>query len=136
MHWGGIRERLRNSYAAYRTHLDRAKAFREIYDQAVNLLQYFSYLDGHLAGAGLVLRDAAPRAHNLIESEPVIGGVLHELQASLTGMWDTRNTWPGINAYDPLKGVVRKALCQSGATMTTISGTLCVRVLPEQWGSA
>lgn len=136
MHWGEFRERLRNSYAAYRAHLDRAKAFHEIYERAVNLLKYFSYLDGHLASAGLVLRDAAPRAYDMIESEPVIGGVLHELHENLACMWDTRNAWTGISAYDPLKRVVRNALARSGITMKMIAGELGIRVLPGEWGSA
>jgi hypothetical protein len=123
-------ERCRGSVEEFREHRDAAKTLCEVCGYAGNLLRYYSYLLGHVAGASLQLREAAPRAVAMLQEHRVLTPVLAELQEALERLWEERDAWKGIAAYDPLRRVVRKMLQAGGISLSTTAEGLRVGVGP------
>jgi hypothetical protein len=125
------RERANLHLARYWQDRNHTKAFSGVYSEYSNLLKYASYLIGHIDGTGSSLAEVAPRAHDMVQRTSYFAPFLAELAHCLDTMWQTRETWAGIDVYDPVKTLVRKLVRNGGVEMSTVPQGLYVRILSE-----
>lgn len=92
------------------------------------LAKYAAYLGGHLAGLGRNLAAAAPMAQKLIEENGYFSPLFQTLTERLESMWRTRESWAGLNAYDPLTKFARELLRAGGIELSMRGGQLYVDV--------
>jgi hypothetical protein len=123
------RERANRHVAGYWQDRDHGKAFSGVFSEYGNLMKFTSYLIGHIDGTASSLAEVAPRAHEMTQSSSYFAPFLSELVHCLDTMWKTRESWTGIDVYDPVKMLVRKLVRNGGVEMSTVPQGLYVRVL-------
>lgn len=102
-------------------------------DLALNLslpvLQAYAYLFGHCRGAGVSFADSIPQNFATLLSEQPMRDAFSVLEQELDSLWDSRNHWPGYNAFVPLV----RANC---VLIKVLTGILMTPVLHRQVGVA
>ena len=108
---------------------DFVKVWVKIASIVAKLLKNVSYVMGHTAGLDKPFEEAANEAWLLMEENDWLFPRFEELFAALAEMMNTFEQWKGLEAYDPLKKVVRDVLEDCGITMQqTPSGSLYIWV--------
>jgi hypothetical protein len=107
---------------------DFAKVWQRVAPLTGDLLKYASYLLGHAAGLNKPLQEIAPEAWQLLQSEGWLLPRISELEDCLANMMETFADWRSLDAFEPLKKVVRDQLADCGITMKGDKGRLRIFV--------
>lgn len=109
------------------------KDFGKVWDRVagvvVRLLKYASYMIGHAVGLAKPFEEVTNEAWLLMQENDWLFPRFEELYAVLAEMMNSFEHWKGLEAFDPLKRVVRGVLEDCGITMQkTSNGSLYIWV--------
>jgi len=108
---------------------DFGKVWQQIANVVGCLLKYASYLLGHAVGLSKSLEEIAPEAWQLLQSNAWLLPWIEKMLEDLCTMLDTFERWKGLEAFEPLKQVMRGLLADCGITISvTAKGSLYIWV--------
>lgn len=108
---------------------DFFKVWDKISGIVAKLLKNVAYVMGHAVGLDKPFEEVANEAWLLMQENDWLFPRFEELFAALADMMNTFEEWKGLEAYDPLKKVVRNVVEDCGITMQqTPNGSLHIWV--------
>lgn len=126
---GGLRSKILEAKRDWMSDKDFGKVWQAISRPVAAMLKYASYLMGHSAGLNKPLAEIAPKASMLMRGNDWLSPRFEELVAALATMMDTFEQWKGLDAFQPLKNVIRNVLNNCGITIqATSDGSLFIWV--------
>jgi len=109
---------------------DFSAVFQTIAPIASNLLKYAAHLFGHARGLRKSFQDLAPEGWKLLKSETWLLPWVIKLDESLSTTANTFDSWKGLDAFKPLKQIVRGLLADCEIAFRTVNDSLYIWVNP------
>ena len=120
-----LKERVLAAKREWVTDNDYYKVWKQISGDVTTVLRYASYLMGHVASFDKPFEEAAKDAWRVMEENTWLLPRFEEQFAILAEMINTFSQWKGLEAFDPLKELVRNVFEDCGVPMCQLpNGTL------------
>lgn len=123
--------------AIVKLHLDKdwRAAYETVYGISSRVLRHTAYLVGHAAGLDKPIKEIAPVAWAVLESNGWLFPWIDKLENTLADMLASFHQWTGMEAFGPLEEIVRGVLADCGVSLSVAQGrSLHVEISPaEVW---
>jgi hypothetical protein len=120
-----FRERILATKRQWQKDQDYERAWTRVPTDVTAVLRYASYLMGHVSGLNEVFEEYAKEAWVLMRENSWLLPRFEEQYAELAEMMRTFEQWKGLEAFDPLKGIVQRVFKDCGIPMLQLpNGTM------------